>query len=98
MKTPATAWQRLVAAARHAPDPGHDGAAPFGFSTRVAALALAAERPSMRALVNRLSLRALGVALALMIFSIAANYSSLSLSADADQDSFDPVAEVLTTS
>jgi len=40
----------------------------------------------------------LGVALALMIFSIAANYSSLSLSADADQDSFDPVAEVLTTS
>jgi hypothetical protein len=97
MKNSTSAWQRLVVAARHAPDTA-DEAAPFGFSTRVAALALAAERPSMRALVNRLSLRALGVALALMIFSIAANYSSLSLSADADQDSFDPVAEVLTTS
>jgi len=97
MKTPATAWQRLVTAARHGSDLGDD-AAPFGFSTRVAALAMAAEHPSMRAMMNRLSWRALGLALMLMIFSIAANYSSLSFSGDSDQDPFDPVAEELTTS
>jgi len=97
MKNSASAWQRLVVAARHAPDTV-DESAPYGFSTRVAALAMAAERPGMSALMNRLSLRALGVALALMIFSIAANYSSLSFSSDSDQDSFDPVADVLTTS
>jgi hypothetical protein len=33
-----------------------------------------------------------------MIFSVAANYSSISLTAEGDQDPFDPVAEVLTTS
>ena len=98
MKTPATAWQRLVSAARHAPGTDDAGVAPFGFSTRVAALALAIEPPTMRSMMNHLSWRALGVALMLMIFSIAANYSSLSFSSDSDQDSFDPVADVLTTS
>jgi hypothetical protein len=97
MKINTTAWQRLVAAARQAPD-ASDVAAPFGFSTRVAALAMAAERPSIQAMLTRLSWRALGVALMLMIFSIAANYSSLSSAGDGDQDSLDPVAEVLTSS
>ena len=97
MKTSASAWQRLAAAARHTPEK-NDVAAPFGFSTRVAALAMAAEQPALRAMVNPLWWRALGAALVLMIFSIAANYSSISLTADGDQDPFDPVAEVLTSS
>jgi len=97
MKTTASAWQRLVTAARHEPDRGDD-AAPFGFSTRVAAVGMAVELPTMRAMMNRLSWRALGVALMLMIFSIAANYSSFSITGDNDQDTFDPVAEELTTS
>jgi hypothetical protein len=98
MKTPTTAWQRLVTAARHAPGTEDAGIAPFGFSTRVAALAMAIEPPTMRAMMNRLSWRALGVALMLMIFSIAANYSSLSQTSDNEQDPFDPVAEELTSS
>jgi hypothetical protein len=97
MKTSASAWQRLAAAARHAPEK-IDDAAPFGFTTRVAALALAAEQPVEGVMVNPFWWRALGAALALMIVSVAANYSSISLTADADQDPFDPVAEVLTTS
>jgi len=98
MKTPATAWQRLVSAARHAPGTDDAGVAPFGFSTRVAALAMAIEPPTMRSMMNHLSWRALGVALMLMIFSIAANYSSLSQTSDNEQDPFDPVAEELTSS
>ena len=97
MKTSASAWQRLAAAARHTPEE-IDAAAPFGFSTRVAALALAIEPPTMRSMMNHLSWRALGVALMLMIFSIAANYSSLSQTSDNEQDPFDPVAEELTSS
>ena len=97
MKTSASAWQRLVAAARHAPD-NRDDAAPFGFATRVSALAMANQPPAMRAMMSRLSWRALGVALMLMIVSIAANYSSVSFSTDNDQDTFDPVAELLTAS
>ena len=97
MKTPVPAWQRLVTAARHESN-SVDDAAPFGFSTRVAAMAMAFERPTMRGMMNRLSWRALGVALVLMVGSIAANYSSLSYSGDSDQDPFDPVDEVLTSS
>ncbi len=44
-------WARLTAGARRAPR-GTAAAAPFGFSTRVAALAFAAERP-MRSLLER---------------------------------------------
>ena len=97
MKTPNSAWLRLVAAARQAPTSGDDSA-PFGFSTRVAALAMAVERPSMHAMVNRLSWRALGVALMLMVFSIAANYSALTVVGESDQDPLDLVADVLTSS
>jgi hypothetical protein len=97
MKTSASAWQRLAAAARHTPEE-IDAAAPFGFSTRVAALALASEQSAECATVNPFWWRALGAALALMIFSVAANYSSISLTAEGDQDPFDPVAEVLTAS
>lgn len=97
MKTSVSAWQRLATAAHQGAASGDD-AAPFGFSTRIAALAMAVERPSVRAMMNRLSWRALGVALMLMIFSIAANYSSLSVAGDSDQDPFDPVVEELTSS
>jgi len=97
MKTSGSAWQRLAAAARHSPE-RNDDAAPFGFSTRIAALALAVEQPVEGVRVNPFWWRALGAALALMIVSIAANYSSISLTADGDLDPFDPVAEVLTTS
>ena len=73
-------WARLVAAARRAPASG-DTAAPYGFATRVAALAFAAERP-MRSLFERFSLRAVGVAGLLAVLSVVANYSSLNVAAE----------------
>jgi hypothetical protein len=99
MKTPNNAWQRLVVAARQAPIPG-DEAAPYGFSTRVAALGLASvERPSLASALNHFSWRALGFSLMLMIVSIVANYSTVSSVAEAEQEvSIDPVEEYLTLS
>ena len=70
MSTPFQPWQRLAAAARQAPDE-RDLSLPYGFSTRVAAMAMATPPSSM--LVHRLSLRALGVGSLLMLVTIAAN-------------------------
>jgi hypothetical protein len=100
MKKSTTPWQRLIAAARQAPDiKGYD-AAPYGFSTRVATLAMAAiERPSLQSALNHFSWRALSLSLMLMVVSIAANYSTVTTVAETEQDaSFDPVEEVLTLS
>lgn len=76
MKPQETAWLRLVAAARLAKD-DRETAAPYGFATRVAALALAPERISAAALFDRLSWRALGLAGLLAAISVASNYSAL---------------------
>jgi len=85
-----SAWQKLVAAARRAPDE-RATTAPYGFATRVAALALAAERRPFGSLFERFSWRALGVAALLAIGSVAADYASLSKSAD-DDGVFDETA------
>lgn len=58
--SPRDRWPRLTALARRAPELP-PAAAPFGFSTRVAALACAAERRAVSVL-ERLALRAVGVA------------------------------------
>lgn len=90
-------WQRLTAAARrHADDRGT--AAPYGFATRVAALAMASERARV-SLFERFSLRAMGIACLLMITSLAANYSAIA-NAFADEPIVpgDPVAELLDSS
>lgn len=100
MKTKRTAWQRLVVAARQAPVAG-DEAAPYGFSTRVAALALAAsaERPTLASLLNRFSWRALSLSLLLMALSIVANYSPAPKTVDSEQDTVaDPIEEILSLS
>lgn len=95
-------WQRLVASARRAPD-DRDTAAPYGFAARMAALALAAERP-VASLFERLSLRALGVACLLALVSVAANYTLLSTPPAATQEEEvavadeDPVAAILDLS
>ena len=89
-------WSRLVAAARSAPD-DRDPSAPFGFSTRVAALALAnPPRPSFSLVFERLSLRALGVACLLMLACVAITYPAIARAFDDEVTvSDDPVAEVL---
>jgi hypothetical protein len=70
-----SAWNRLVAAARGAPD-SRDTAAPYGFATRVAARAFAGERPAVSGFA-RLALRAMGVSCLLAVVAVAANYSSV---------------------
>jgi len=88
-------WSRLVAAARAAPD-DRDPAAPFGFATRVAALALSAPpRPSFSLVFERLSLRALGVACLLMLACVAVSYPAIARTSDDEVTVRDPIAEVL---
>ena len=88
-------WSRLVAAARSVPAE-RDPSAPFGFSTRVAALALTAPpRSSFSSVFERLSWRALGVACLLMLASVAANYSAIARPSDDEIAVRDPVTEVL---
>ncbi len=73
--TPHNPWLRLTQAARQVQD-DRDTAAPYGFSTRVAALAFAVERHRV-SLVDRFALRALGVAGLAALLSVVVNYSEL---------------------
>ena len=90
-------WSRLAAAARRAPD-DRETAAPFGFATRIAALALAQERV-VSSIFDRFALRALGVACLLALLSVAVNYSELAKASSADEElpANDPVALLLDT-
>lgn len=73
--TPPDPWSRLTRAARQVQD-DRDTSAPYGFATRVAALAFAVERHSA-SVVDRLALRALGVAGLAALLSVVVNYSEL---------------------
>ena len=88
-------WSRLTAAARRAPD-DRDPAAPYGFATRVAALAMTQER-AVTSLLERFSFRALGVACLLALVTVATNYSALASSLGDDEAGVtdDPVAELV---
>ena len=93
MNPPEQKWSRLVAGARGAVDP-RDTSAPYGFATRVAALAGSAER--MRgSLLERFSWRALGVACLLAIASTAVSYSVGTTTADEDALSDDGAVSAL---
>jgi hypothetical protein len=72
---PRQPWARLTTAARTVRD-DRDTAAPYGFATRVAALALAQER-RVASLLERFSLRAMGLAALLAVLGVAANYHVL---------------------
>ena|SRR5579883_2180559 len=88
------AWQRLVDAARRAPDE-RDSSAPYGFAVRVAARAFT-ERPPFGSLFERFSLRAMGVAGLLALVAVAANYSSVRRLFDHETTAADdPTAELV---
>ena len=76
MNDPRHPWSRLTAAAREVRD-DRDTFAPYGFATRVAALAFAQDR-RMASLFERFAFRAVGVASLLALFSIVLNYQALS--------------------
>jgi hypothetical protein len=68
-------WARLARAAGSVRDE-RDASAPYGFSTRMAALAFAQEQKIV-SLFDRFALRALGVACLLALGSVAMNYGAL---------------------
>lgn len=72
-------WSRLTAAAREV-RAERDAEAPYGFATRVVALAFAHER-RVASLFERFAFRAVGVASLLALFSIVLNYPALSTTA-----------------
>jgi hypothetical protein len=76
LNDPRHPWARLTTAARTVRD-DRDTSAPFGFATRVAALAMGQDR-KMASLFDLFALRALGVACLLAVISVAMNYSELS--------------------
>ena len=89
-------WHRLVEAARRAPRAG-DEAAPYGFSTRVAALAFE-QAPPQASVFGRLALRAAGVACLLALVAVGLNYSAIKGAFEDDSAvaaNDDPVAEVV---
>ncbi len=94
-------WRRLAAAARRPVDE-RDAAAPYGFATRVAAQAFAAQRPMVASLLERFSLRALGVACLLAMVGVAANYSRIADLTAPSEDGFfmtdDPASVLLDVS
>jgi hypothetical protein len=69
-------WSRLTAAAREVRDE-RDATPPYGFATRVVALAFAQEQ-RVASLFERFAFRAVSVASLLALFSIALNYQALS--------------------
>jgi hypothetical protein len=77
MKTPPEIWSRLAALARRAPAEIRDEAAPYGFATRVAALALGRPAESVAALFSRYALRALAVACVLALAGVSASWRPL---------------------
>lgn len=72
MKTPRTAWERLVAAARNAPE-ASPAEAPYGFSTRLAARAFETPRDRQTSPFVRFSWPALGLAALVMAVTVATN-------------------------
>ena len=75
LQHPRDPWARLTASARQVTDE-RDTAAPYGFSTRIAALAFASGRP-VASVFDRFALRALGIATLLAMGSVALNYNAL---------------------
>jgi len=91
-------WQRLIRAA-HLVSDFRDATAPMGFATRLAALSLS-PRSSAISLVERFSLRALGVSCLLALLGAVGSYVAVpQASASAGDEVFfsvdDPVSVIL---
>ncbi len=91
------AWSKLTTAARRAPEDA-SVAAPYGFATRVAALGLAAPRPTMAALLEKFALRGFVAAAACSVAAAAFGYSSLTSEQEFESTTGDLVVEVLAQS
>lgn len=81
LQDPRHPWSRLVAAARQVGDE-RDSTTPYGFATRVAALAFTQEQ-KVASFMERFALRAVGVSCLLALLSVALNYGALTSAAPA---------------
>lgn len=101
MKHSINHWARLITVARQAPACSAacaDEAPPPGFATRVAALAARAPSPAIADVFERMALRALGCAAAIMLISVVWSIVPTATAAaldDRSADLLDPVGEVL---
>lgn len=101
MKPADKIWQRLLAASHRAPSEP-EASAPFGFATRVVALAFEKQRIRTSPL-ERLALRALGVSCLLAALGAVSSYTLLNqpttnnTSVDAYFTGDDPASIVLDT-
>lgn len=96
LNEPKHPWNRLTAAACTVAD-DRDVTAPYGFATRVVALALAQER-KVASLFERFAVRALCAAFLLALLSVVVNYPALGTAPSASEDELtedDPVAVLL---
>lgn len=75
LNEPRHPWSRLTAAARTVQE-ARDESAPYGFATRVAALAFAQERV-VASLLERFAFRAVALSVLLALLSVALNYGDL---------------------
>jgi hypothetical protein len=75
LNDPRHPWARLTSAARNVRDE-RDVSVPYGFATRITALAFASEQ-RVASLFERFALRAVGVACLLAIGSVALNFNAL---------------------
>lgn len=73
---PRDSWSRLIAAARPASRDEREDAAPYGFATRVAALALHQDLRVV-SLLERFALKAVGAACLLAVLGVVVNYPAL---------------------
>ena len=100
MKRPArlsTPWDRLAEAARQVPPSPAE--APFGFSARVAALAMSAPpRASWAAVLDQISWGAVGVSALLVAVSLAVSYSALTSTGEDDWALSDPLVAMAEAS
>jgi hypothetical protein len=75
LNEPRHPWSRLTAAARIIQE-AREESAPYGFATRVAALACAQERV-VTSLLERFALRAVAFSALIAVLSVAVNYGDL---------------------
>lgn len=81
LQDPKHPWTRLMVAARQVRDE-RDMSAPYGFATRVVAIALSQDK-RVGSIAERFALRAVGVSCLLALLSLALNYGALTSPAPA---------------
>jgi hypothetical protein len=90
-------WRKLTALARQARE-ARDASAPYGFATRVAALAATAPAASLGTAFERMALRGLFVAAAFGVGAMVFHYSTILSEPSDEYAATDAIGEMLDLS